>query len=661
MAVFRQSFDHNSKYTLQFTVYEISNSINIENNTSDVYWQLDLISGGSSFSGWYVNSLATVKDTVLEDNSKKTIGYNSILTLGSGTKTITHNSDGSAEISVGASVSTATSQSYLPGSAVINAELVLTTIPRASNVYCSSPYIGDVATITIDKRSSSFTNTINYDIDGITGTLKTKTSDTVVSLNTEHIKEQIYNKIPTSKSIVGKIYCTTYSGDTQIGDTQSTNFNLYIKENECIPYVSMTLSTIDSVSLGLTKNPNVVIKGVSSVQAQISSLAKNGAYISSTVFSCDDGQKVNNVINPTLEKVKSGIFKVTVIDTRGLNNSYTITKTTEDKTFVDYIPLAFTSVNLGRLETTSNTIKAVIKGNYYNGAFGTLGRRKIQVGDDLSGKTLYFDFPTGLYEMLYEPSDIITTDNSSIVSFIDISTVNTTGVNCINENGESVYFYEYTPSSGESKMTEYTLSNGFGTVTAINTNNPAYNYIYIKAEDDTSNTLELKYRYREQGAEWTANKETVLSTTLNVTEMEEFMGGSLEWTFEGGEGGKETWAGYLPNDNKPSWIVTEYNSDNELIVKVYKTVATGMSVLTPTINENTFTFDGNLGTDFDYKKQYEFEFYAEDKLIYISAADKPIIVPKGISIIRVGDGYVDVRGDLLLNGKKSILTYTVVE
>ena len=661
MAVFRQSFDHNSKYTLQFTVYEISNSINIENNTSDVYWQLDLISGGSSFSGWYVNSLATVKDTVLEDNSKKTIGYNSVLTLGSGTKTITHNSDGSAEISVGASVNTATSQSYLPGSAVINAKLTLTTIPRASNVYCSSPYIGDVATITIDKKVSSFTNTIIYDIDGITGTLKNKTSDAVVSFNTEPLKEQIYNKIPNSKSITGKIYCTTYSGDTQIGDTQSTNFNLYIKENECIPYVSMTLSTIDSVSLGLTKNPNVVIKGVSSVQAQISSLAKNGANISSTVFSCDDGQKVNNAINPTLEKVKSGIFKVTVIDTRGLTNSYTITKTTEDKTFVDYIPLAFTSVDLGRLETTSNTIKAVIKGNYYNGNFGTLGRRKIQVGDDLSGKTLYFDFPTGLYEMLYEPSNIITTDNSSIASFIDISTVNTTGVNCINENGESVYFYEYTPSSGESKMTEYTLSNGFGTVTAINTNNPAYNYIYIKAEDDTSNTLELKYRYREQGGEWTANKETVLSTTLNVTEMEEFMGGSLEWTFEGGEGGKETWVGYLPNDNKPSWVVTEYNSDNELIVKVYKTVATGMSVLTPTIDENTFTFDGNLGTDFDYKKQYEFEFYAEDKLIYTSATDKPIIVPKGISIIRVGDGYVDVRGDLMLNGKKSILTYTVVE
>ena len=180
MAVFRQSFDHNSKYTLQFTVYEISNSINIENNTSDVYWQLDLISRGSSFSGWYVNSLATVKDTVLEDNSKKTIGYNSVLTLGSGTKTITHNSDGSAEISIAASVNTATSQSYLPGSAAISAKLSLTTIPRASNVYCSSPYIGDVATITIDKRSSSFTNTITYDIDGITGTLKTKTSDTVV-------------------------------------------------------------------------------------------------------------------------------------------------------------------------------------------------------------------------------------------------------------------------------------------------------------------------------------------------------------------------------------------------------------------------------------------------------------------------------------------------
>lgn len=435
-------------------------------------------------------------------------------------------------------------------SASVSTNVEFPTIPRASEVSCSSPYIGDVATITIDKKSSVFTSTLTYKIGSLTGTIKTKTSDKVVSFDTKPLKDQIYAQIPSDRKIQGTIYCDTYSGNTKIGNTQSTTFNLYIVESDCIPDVSMTLTTIDTTSLNLTKSSNVVIKGISSIQADIIKSAKNGASIVSIVFTCSDGQKVLNVTNPTLEKVNGNVFKVTVTDTRNLSNTYTITKTEEDKTFIDYIPLSFSSVNLGRPETTSNTINAEIKGNYYNNEFSS----------------------------------------------------------------------------------------------------------------EVSNTLKLTFRYREQGGEWTADKETTLLQTYDITYLEEFMGGQLTFTFTGGDEGKETWTGSLPDDSKPEWIVTEYNDENHLIAKTYAYITVGATELTPTIEGNIFSFNGTLGTNFDYQKQYEFEFYAEDKLIYTSASDKPIIVTKGISIIRVGDGYVDIRGDIKQNGKTlNILTYVKVK
>lgn len=549
-------------------------------------------------------------------------------------------------------------------SASVSVSVEFPTIPRASDVSCSSPYIGDNAIISITKKSSSFTSTLSYKIGSLTGTIATKTSETTVQFKTSSIKDEIYAQIPNDKKIQGTIYCDTYSGNTKIGDTQSTTFNLYIVESDCIPDVSMTLETVDNVSLNLIKSSDVVIKGISSVQANITRSAKNGAYIASSIFTCNDGQKVTNVANPTLNKVNGNVFKVTVTDTRGLSNTYTITKTAEDKTFVDYIPLAFSSVNLGRPETTSNTINAEIKGNYYNGSFYSNDKRNVQVGDDLSEKTLYFEFPIGLYEMINPElfsETIITTTNNEIYDYLDVSSITEKGVRIL--NGDNFYKYNYNTQE-EIILETYTLPSNFGVVTKVDEENPIYKYIFIKTDVDANNNLKLTFRYKEKDGEWEGNIETILKDTLNVSEIAEITETPIEdlyFTLTGGLNDLEHFEGNILEE-KEDWIVTEYNEDNQLIAKIYKYIPSGMTELTPTIQDNTFSFSGKLGTNFDYQKQYEFEFYAEDKLIYTSASDKPIIVTKGISIIRVGDGYVDVRGDIKQNGKiLNILTYVKVE
>lgn len=537
MATFSKSFSNNSKYTLILTVTEVPNSTNIVNNTTDVDWELKMTSGGSSFAKWYVNSSVVINgETLHNENIMRSLSANSSLVIASGTKTIKHDDNGKKTISCSGSASTVTTHSYLPGSASVSGELTLTTIPRKSDVTCPSFNAGDSTNIVISKKDSSFTSTIRYVFGNLSGTIATKTKETVVGWTPD--ADDFYAQFPNAKQKSGIIYCDTYSGSTLIG-TSETSFTCYAKESECIPDVSLVVKDFNPATKALTNNENVIVKGISDARLDLAYTLKNGATIKSTVISCGDGQRTN-AINDILYKVNSGVFKATVTDSRDFSKTITVEKTVENGLLVDYVKLAITSVDpIGRTESTSNIIKANIKGNYFNGNFSA----------------------------------------------------------------------------------------------------------------ENANSLKLTYRYRETGGEWSAQPVEELKTTLNVTELEEMMGGDLTFNLQGGINDNETYSGRIPSENMPDWIKTETDAEGNLIANVYIYKTGDYAELKPVISGNSFTFNGELGSNFDYKKQYEFEFYAEDELMYVSASDKPAIVTTGISIIRVGDGYVDIRGDLLQNGK----------
>ena len=645
MATFSKSFSNNSKYTLILTVTEVPNSTNIVNNTTDVDWELKMTSGSASFGSWYVDSTVTINgETVLDNSVKTSLSANSTLILGSGRKTIKHDDNGKKTISCSGSASTATSQSYLPGSASVSGNLTLTTIPRKSEVTCPSFNAGDSTNIVISKKDSSFTSTIRYVFGSLSDTIATKTKETVVGWTPK--ASDFYAQFPDAKQKSGIIYCDTYSGNTLIG-TSETSFTCYAKESECIPAVSLVVKDFNPATKALTNNENVIVKGISDARLDLAYTLKNGATIKSTVISCGDGQRTN-AINDILYKVNSGVFKATVTDSRDFSKTITVEKTVENGLLVDYVKLAITNVDIGRPETTSNIIKANIKGNYYNGRFGQgLKKRNVQVGDDLSGKTLYFTFPDSFGELLNGANATIIQGSNKRIKEINYTDTGEIYVGV--HNGDN--FYSYDTTFGETILTECVMPDDFGEVTEINTDSISYQYIFVETEEDNVNSLKLTYRYRETGGEWSSQPVEELKQTINVTEWEEFMGGDMSFNVEGGINGGESYYGPIPSDDMPSWIKTETNSDGDLIAKVYIYKTGDYTELTPVISGNSFTFDGELGSNFDYKKQYEFEFYAEDELMYVSASDKPIIVTKGISIIRVGDGYVDVRGDLLQNGK----------
>lgn len=123
----------------------------------------------------------------------------------------------------------------------------------------------------------------------------------------------------------------------------------------------------------------------------------------------------------------------------------------------------------------------------------SLVKRNIQVGDNLAGKTLYFDFPTGFYEMLSEPSNIITTDsNKRIGEYLNVVGSSYSEKTVSIHNGDNFYYYKHdyvTQEDTETSLKEYTLSDDFGTVTSINEDTVSYPYIKAYFNSEGSITI----------------------------------------------------------------------------------------------------------------------------------------------------------------------------
>ena len=343
--------------TFKLSVTETKYSV--ENNTSTVKWEITISGGGTQWYDSYCK--ATVNGSVVYNETK---GWSTgTFPAKDGSVSgyiydIPHDSQGKASISFALEgYSEVYSTQYADGS------LELTTIPRASEVACSSPYIGDNAIISIDKKSSAFTNTVTYKIGTLTGTIATKTSSTTLQLNTSAIADEIYALIPNDKEAQGTIYCTTYNGSTQIGDTKSTTFNLYAKESVCKPDVSATIIDTNTNVINITGSNTKFIKYISKPKVTVNATSKKSATIKSYSINLNDGQ-TSNLQEKTFDTIGSNKVTVSVTDSRGYPNS-------ADSTLdmIDYIKLHINTISITRPEGTSNEAILNCDGAYFNGSF----------------------------------------------------------------------------------------------------------------------------------------------------------------------------------------------------------------------------------------------------------------------------------------------------
>lgn len=147
-----------------------SQSKNLDNNTSTVTCKMYLVNDYSlSIKGR--ENTCTIDGTQIAYSSPAISSTGTHL-LGTASKTVNHNSDGSKFISISAVFNIqATLSGTFYSKITASANITLDSIARASTVSSSDMTMGSAGTIKITRASSSFTHTLTYTFGSATGTI----------------------------------------------------------------------------------------------------------------------------------------------------------------------------------------------------------------------------------------------------------------------------------------------------------------------------------------------------------------------------------------------------------------------------------------------------------------------------------------------------------
>lgn len=402
--------------------------------------------------------------------------------------------------------------------------------------------------------------------------------------NTSQEIESQYTSIPNSS--VGN-YRVRLVVSSLGRDTTVNGGKYYAKEIECKPDVSAIFKDNKASSIAQTGNENIIVKGVSNMLVTVSATAKHSASISSYSIVCDDGQRATNQVS-TIIRPMSPIVKITVTDSRSFSNSVVYNLETLNQ-WLNYTILAYTSdIDVKRSEQLSDQVILNLRGNFFNDVIGQVaGYRNIQVGDDLSGKTIYCDFPDNTFVPIMHTGDYdIITATKKITQSYDSNT----GEVFVKADTENLYYYdEY---EIEHKVASYTLPNDFGVVTAIDSELDTYECIKILSDDtlvDNYNSLSMYFQYKQSGT--------------------------------------NNWSNAI--------------------------------AITPTISGNGFYVNNqSLGSIFNHNNEYVFRVITYDKLMQIGDYIEEVVT-KATPIIRIGDEFVQVNGNLLINDSVILAGYTL--
>lgn len=353
-----------NNYGFYAVVNEIIPENYIETNCTVYEINIFIKNNGMRFNsnGWTKN-IKINGETVLNytnENINSTLGgsQDSVALFGI-TGDVEHNPDGTKTLHIEASISKSSYSSYDPGYCYLSGDIPLTTIPRTSSISCTDGYIESAVAININRASNSFIHNLRYVFGSLSGVI-------VNGVDTSYgwtIPSDFYSQIPNSQSGQCTIYCDTYNNGTLIG-TSSTIFTVRTDESKCKPTLTATIEDTNSEAIALTGDKNKLIKFISNPKITINATAKNSSSISSRSVSCADG-KSGSGTTVTLDKVESGNFTVSAIDSRGYTTAIPITKE-----LINYVILTLNPV-LERTGPTTDKVRMELSGNYYVGSFGS--------------------------------------------------------------------------------------------------------------------------------------------------------------------------------------------------------------------------------------------------------------------------------------------------
>ncbi|MZL69152.1 MULTISPECIES: DUF859 family phage minor structural protein [Eubacteriales] len=204
-----------------------SASQSISGNYSDISATLQI----SAYGGYSIVANATKYGHITIDGEQfdfsAVVGTlkasNSPKTLATAWKRVYHNTDGSKYLDASASFSlNATLSGSWVGTITTAADYSLDAIPRASSISTSNFTVGDNVTVNVNRASSSFTHSIQLDVNGTAIKTASGVGASYTWTFTEADVKKIYAAMggATSGSVV--LWCNTYSGSTLVGDAKGT-------------------------------------------------------------------------------------------------------------------------------------------------------------------------------------------------------------------------------------------------------------------------------------------------------------------------------------------------------------------------------------------------------------------------------------------------------
>ena len=298
-------------------------------------------------------------------------GYNftspdNIHLLGSWSETVSHNYDGTKSLDIAGSFTTLSE--YISGGNVA-VTVVLPAIPRASTVGATDAAIGSVSMVAVNRKSGSYTHSIHFRFGSLTGYLTAdgSTSGKEVKLSQTSIPfrlpESFYSQIPNAKTGVCTLTCTTYSGNSSVGDAHQTTLIATAAEALCSPLVTGTVTDSNPATVALTGNDGKLVRYRSNARCSIVATARNGASIQ---WKSIGGNAVSGD-SLTIANVETGSVRFSAGDSRGYE-----TGTAVQAELIPYIPLT-ASATADRPNPTDGSGRIRVSGNYFDGSFGAAG------------------------------------------------------------------------------------------------------------------------------------------------------------------------------------------------------------------------------------------------------------------------------------------------
>ena len=267
----------NSSGSLHLNIYIEQVSQDIANNSSRVSWKATVDRDGayrtwtygniSNLSVW-LNGASVYKSNLDFDTSGQEV------TLASGEVTIPHNGDGTKTFAVWASFDP---NNGVHGNITVSVNYTLSNIPRSSsisdNALSGNRQLGSLHTLTIDRKSSSFTHQVWYRVFGSEWIDLGKNHGTSVSFTPSL---DLARHLPKSSSGLMDICIRTYNGTTQIGsDVYSNGWHFKIPDSVKPTFTGLSLTDMNTVARRLLSG-NDFLQIISDIQVNFNNAS--GAY-----------------------------------------------------------------------------------------------------------------------------------------------------------------------------------------------------------------------------------------------------------------------------------------------------------------------------------------------------------------------------------------------